>query len=90
MVNELILLVFGVIYFAGYQMVIKNSNILEIQWVCYFQGYIIAFFPAMEVYILMCIALERYFAIKRQRPLSRHRIIGLLVFGYCLLGGISR
>ncbi len=90
LVNALIYIVFAVLIISGYQTVMKNSNILGIQWVCYFTGFINTFCIGMEIYTLMCIGLERYFAIVRQTPLTLKHIIELLVFGYCLIGIISR
>jgi hypothetical protein len=90
------LLVNGLIYsviqiaFYGEMIIMKSPKILTIQWVCDLNGFINMFCSAMEIYTLMCIALERYFAIKKQQPLSFNYIIGLLIFGYCISGIMTR
>jgi hypothetical protein len=90
LVNSFIYIVFGSSIFSGYGAIMKNSNILDIQWVCYFNGIILTLCCLMELYTLTCIASERYFMIVKEKPLSRNQIIGLLVFGYCSLGVMSR
>jgi hypothetical protein len=69
--------------YNGSGVISGNSNFLAISWICNFEGFINMFCCGMEIYTLMCIALERYFAIKKQKPLSFNYIIGLLIFGYC-------
>jgi hypothetical protein len=66
-----------------------NSNIL-MGVGCSINGFITLFCAGMEIYSLMCIALERYFAIKKQNPLSKRQIIGLLVFGWVEVGLLVR
>jgi hypothetical protein len=73
----------------GYGAFMKNSDILSIQWVCNLDGFTSMFCCGMEIYSLMCIGLERYFAIKKQQPLTLNQIIGLLVFGWVEIGLIT-
>jgi hypothetical protein len=71
-------------------LLVKNSDILAIQWVCNIDGFIKMFCCNMEIYILMCISVERYFAITRQISLTFNQIVGMIVFGVCLTGLVFR
>ena len=71
-------------------LLVKNSDILASQWVCNIDGFIKIFCTNMEIYILMCISVERYFAITRQISLTFNQIIGMIVFGVCLIGLVYR
>jgi hypothetical protein len=85
-----ILFTLHAIIFNGYAAILKNANFLSIPWVCSSNAFIGLFCSGMEIYTLMCIALERYFAIKKQTPLTLNQIIGLLVFGWIECGLLTR
>jgi hypothetical protein len=71
-------------------LLVKNSDILAIQWVCNIDGFIKIFCTNMEIYILMCISVERYFSITRQISLTFNQIVGMIAFGVCLMGLVFR
>jgi hypothetical protein len=68
----------------------QSTDILNMKWVCSVDGFLNLFCITMELYTLMCIALDRYFSIKKQTPLTLNQVIGLLVFGYFVTGLIYR
>jgi hypothetical protein len=78
------------IAFYGPMIMMKTPEILTVQWACSLNGFLNVFCCGMELYTLMCIALERYFAIVKQKPLTSNQIVGLLVFGYCWIGITTR
>jgi hypothetical protein len=75
--------------FNGYGSIMGNSNIL-MGLGCSINGFLNVFCCCMEIYSLMGIALERYFAIVKQTPLNFNQIIGLLVFGWIECGLLAR
>jgi hypothetical protein len=44
----------------------------------------------MEIYVLMCISVERYFAITKQIALSKKQIFGMIAFGVTWLLFLAR
>jgi hypothetical protein len=89
LINSIIFSVNQMVFY-GQMAIVKNPSILTIGWACSLNGLINFFCAGMELYALMCIGIERYFAIKKQKPLSRNQIIGLLVFGWIELGLLVR
>ncbi len=89
LINAIVISINSMIFF-GYGAIMGNSNILSIQWVCSLNGFFNVFCCGMEIYTLMCIALERYFAIVKQYPLTLKQIMGLLVFGWIECGLVAR
>jgi hypothetical protein len=89
LVNAQVYSVVAVIFY-GHGALFKNSDILSIKWVCYFDGFMNMFCCCMEIYVLMCIAIERYFAFTKQIALSKKQIIGMIAFGVCWLGFLAR
>ncbi len=88
LVNALIVSV-NVIFFCGHAAIMGNSNVL-LGWGCSLNGFINIFCCGIETYTLMCIALERYFAIKQQTILNFNQIALMLLFGYFWVGIMSR
>jgi hypothetical protein len=85
-------MIFSVNSFIFYILILHagNSNILSVGWICDLNGFLNFFCSGMEIYALMCIALERYFVIKRQEPLTFHQVMAMIVFGVCWVGLITR
>jgi hypothetical protein len=81
LVNSMVYLVTIIVY-NGKMVILGNTNLLSVGWLCSLDGFLNLFCCGMEIYTLMCIALERYFAIKKQQPLTLNQIIALLIFGY--------
>jgi hypothetical protein len=80
----------NLIIFVGYGALMGNSNILSNEWACSTNAFLNLFCCFIEIYTLMCIALERYFAIVKLKPLTLNQIIGLMVFGWIEVGLLSR
>jgi hypothetical protein len=81
----------AIIPFINFPMLfVKNSDILANQWVCNLDGFVKIFCTNMEIYILMCISVERYFEITRQISLTFNQIVGMIAFGVCSIGLIFR
>ena len=78
------------VIFYGHGAIFKNSNILGISWACTIDGFMNVFCCCMEIYALMCIAIERYFAITKQIALSKKQIIGMIAFGIGWIGFFCR
>ncbi len=89
LVNELILAIVYILFFGNVS-IMKNSEIYATKWICDLEGFLEIFCCCMEVYALMCIALERYSSIRLQKPLTRKQMIGMIVFGYCFIGFVIR
>jgi hypothetical protein len=49
---------------------------------CLSTGFLNQMCLILEVYTLMCMAVERYFAVVRERPLSKSEILLMVVFGW--------
>ncbi len=78
-----------IIIFNGHGAVMGNSNIL-MGLGCSIDAFLNLFCCFLEIYTLMCTALERYFAIVKLKPLTLNQIIGLLVFGWIECGLLAR
>ncbi len=89
LINAMIFTVSGM-YIQGNEFVMGNSNVLSTELACNLHGLINTFCCCMEAYTLMCIALERYFSIVKQTPLTFNQVIGLLVFGWVEVGLVTR
>jgi hypothetical protein len=81
LVNSLLWTMFT-IGFYGFMSYMKSSDIFSIGWVCNLNAFGSLYFASVEIYTVACIATERWFAIKKQKQLSRKHIIAFLVFGY--------
>ncbi len=49
---------------------------------CDFNGFTNQLSGSMELYILAALAIERYFAIVKGKPLSKHQILYMIAFGW--------
>ncbi len=80
-----LLYIFLGMIFSGHNAIYNNFELLIQN--CAVYGLINQFCATMEVYSLAALAIERYFAIVRQRRLTKNEIIGLIGFGWidCLV-----
>jgi hypothetical protein len=80
LINSLILTVksmisYGIIATSG------NSDNLN-GWKCLLDAFINLFCSGLETHTLMCIAIERYFVIKKQKTLNFYQILAMIVVGW--------
>jgi hypothetical protein len=75
--------------FSGHVSFLKNADLL-MGYGCSLDGFLNFFCGGMEIQTLTYIALERYFAIKRQKSLHLKQILTLLTIGWVSIGFMTR
>jgi hypothetical protein len=93
LVLSLMMTCLATVYNAGVHyghVAISNSYSFLIGANCNLNGFLNGMLCIVEIYTLMCMAIERYFIVVRQRALSRMEMVILLAVGWVEAAFIAR